>query len=547
MPIFHWIDTRDDDYPKGFDCADLFASGEVTDEEGYLKWLAARRKDGPPIIQDAPRAKPEPTPAKQKPVTERRPAPAPAATRGAAVAAIRPGLEPDEDGDYIPVPPEYSENGLLKKFVPYIKNKVIYTADQNVWYIWEGTRWERDSSGVKALAYARHFTDELSSVIEGRPDLGNAGKRIAEKVATVGMWEKLIKGAKTFPEVQRSVVQLDADPYLLNTPGGIVDLRTGQMRPTRPDDLVSKQTAVIPGGNAPRWLEFLREATRGDQSLVDYLQVVAGYCLTGSTKEQKFFFCHGGGGNGKGTFINALGHVLGDYAVVAPSSLFMAQRFSGGHSEDLARLAGSRLCLSQEIEAGARWAEALIKSLTGGDVVTARRPYERSFSFFPTFKIMFSGNHKPQLRTVDPAIRRRLFLVPFEFEIPEDKQDGGLPDYLHNVEGGAILQWCIDGARKWMQRGLRAPEIVSTATAEYLSEEDIISSFIKDRLARDRGMVRSSLVYAAYSEWALEHGEYRKTQKLFSRDMAARGYKIKRASDGVYYHGLRIKSPAERE
>ena len=197
-----------------------------------------------------------------------------------------------------------------------------------------------------------------------------------------------------------------------------VELRTGTVRPPRREDYCTKSGAVAPGGDCPMWLKFLAVVTDGNEKLQQYLQRVAGYCLTGSTREHAMFFLHGTGANGKGVFISTLTGIWGDYAAVAPMETFI-ESHSDRHPTELAKLRGARLVVAQETEQNRRWAESKIKSLTGGDKITARFMRQDFFEYTPQFKLMIAGNHKPSLRGVDEAIRRRIHLVPFAVTIPE--------------------------------------------------------------------------------------------------------------------------------
>src|SRR6185369_288445 len=192
----------------------------------------------------------------------------------------------------------------------------------------------------------------------------------------------------------------------------IIDLRTGSTLPHDPEQYITKITTDASSGECSRWLQFLAEITGDDIELQRFLQRIAGYSLTGSTREHALFFFYGPGGNGKGVFLNTLSAILADYAAVAPMEAFIATQ-GERHPTDLAGLRGARLVTSQETEEGRRWAESKIKALTGGDPITARFMRQDFFTYQPAFKLVVAGNHKPGLRGVDEAIRRRFHLVPF--------------------------------------------------------------------------------------------------------------------------------------
>jgi putative DNA primase/helicase len=256
----------------------------------------------------------------------------------------------------------------------------------------------------------------------------------------------------------------------LNTPEGIVDLRTGQMRPHDRAALCSMTTVAPADLACPRWQRFLDQVTAGDQDLQRFLRRIAGYGLTGSTREHALFFFYGTGANGKGTFLNTLTAILGDYAKVAGMDTF-TESHTDRHPTELAMLRGARIVAAQETEEGRRWAESRIKALTGGDPITARFMRQDFFTYTPQFKLLIAGNHKPGLRNIDEAIRRRFHLLPFTVRIPPEARDPNLFDKLKE-EWPAILGWALQGCLEWQAEGLNPPAAVIEATAEYFDDED---------------------------------------------------------------------------
>jgi putative DNA primase/helicase len=254
------------------------------------------------------------------------------------------------------------------------------------------------------------------------------------------------------------------------------------IKPNDPLDYCMKVAGVGPapeGTPCPLWLNFLNEAMDGDQALVDYLQRVCGYCLTGSIKEHALFFLYGTGANGKSVFINTLRGIFGTYHTTAPIETFTVSN-STSHPTDLAGLRGARLVTAIETEEGRCWAEAKIKAITGGDEISARFMRQDFFSFSPQFKLMIAGNHKPRLRTVDEAMRRRFHLVPFSVTISKNRRDPDLADKL-KAEWPAILRWMIEGTLDWIASGLVPPQAVIDATAQYLESEDAVGAWIADK------------------------------------------------------------------
>ena len=317
------------------------------------------------------------------------------------------------------------------------------------------------------------------------------------------------------------------------------------MLPHDPAKYMTKITAVAPSGDCPLWRKFLDEITGGDAEMVTFLQRIAGYALTGSIREHAVFFFYGTGGNGKGVFLNTITAILGHYAAVAPMETFVVQH-GDRHPTDLAGLRGARLVTSQETERSRPWAEAKIKTLTGGDPISARFMRQDFFTYAPTFKLVIAGNHKPALSSVDEAIRRRFYLVPFTVTIAEPDRE--LPDKLRE-EWPGILAWMIEGCRSWIEIGLNPPATVQGATATYLREEDSLAQWVEECCitGKEQWGVGAGL-WASFKAWAEENKEPPGTRKAFAEAMAAHGY-AKGKSQGVRgYAGLSLKqSEAGRE
>jgi putative DNA primase/helicase len=280
-----------------------------------------------------------------------------------------------------------------------------------------------------------------------------------------------------------------------------IDLKTGLDYPPRREDYITKITAVRAGGECPLWHEFLRRVTDEDLDLQHYLQRMAGYCLTGWVHEHVLFFLYGTGGNGKGLFLNTLTAIWNDYAVVAPMDMLMETR-QHRHETELAFLRGARLVVAQETEKNHHWAESKIAALTGGDPITARYMRQVFFTFKPQFKLVIAGNHKPSLRSVNAAMRRRIHLVPFVITIPENERDKQLFEKLKPQWGG-IFQWAVDGCLEYQKIGLAPPKAVTDASKAYFAEEDAIGKWIEERCVEGGSYLEAvSTLFKNWATWA---------------------------------------------
>jgi putative DNA primase/helicase len=436
---------------------------------------------------------------------------------------------PEPDGR----PPESSDEALAQRFTDTHGASLRFVATWAKWLRWTGAAWQPDET--------MHVFD-LARATCRRASAACANPRIAAAVAsakTVAAVERLAKADRRHAA---TADQWDADPWLLNTPGGTVDLRTGKMRAHRPEDHLTKITPVAPGGACPLWRAFLAKVTNGDTELQAYLQRLAGYTLTGSIREHALFFVYGTGSNGKTVLTNALAGLLGGYAAVADMQTFTAT--SGDrHPTDVAMLRGARLVTAQETEQARRWAESRIKAMTGGDPITARFMRQDYFTFNPTFKLLIAGNHRPGIQSVDEGIRRRLHLIPFAVSIAKADRDEQLPLKLQ-AEWPGILAWAIDGCLEWQRMGLAPPAAVVSATKEYLDAEDAPANWLTECCIRDANLhSSSSALFASWRAYAEAAGEHVGSQKAFSQRLVAQGFVAKRLSDGrAAFLGLGLKA-----
>ncbi len=429
-------------------------------------------------------------------------------------------------------PPAFSDEALAIRFAELHAGDLRYVAAWSRWMIYDGGRWQVDDS-LRAIDLARRVCREASAECKD-PRLASA----LASAKTVAAVEKLAKADR---RLAATVDQWDADPWLLNTPDAVIDLRTGRGRNHRPDDYLTKLTAVGPGGRCPTWHGFLDRVTGGDRELQAFLQRMAGYAITGMTSAHALFFLYGTGANGKSVFINALAGILADYHRSAPMDTFTDSK-SDRHPTDLAMLHGARLVTAVETEEGRRWAESRIKALTGGDKIAARFMRQDFFEFTPAFKLLIAGNHKPGLRSIDEAIRRRFNLVAFAVTIPPNERDVALGETL-KAEWPGILAWMIDGCAEWQRRGLDPPAIVTEATAAYLEAEDALAAWIDEACTRDPNAWASSAeLFSSWKAWADRSGEFIGTIRRFTQTLEAHGFISQRKMNGRGFIGLRVVS-----
>ena len=322
----------------------------------------------------------------------------------------------------------------------------------------------------------------------------------------------------------------------------MIDLESGRLIPHDKGMMITKVSPVDYDSEAecPVWKKFIKEIFGKNSDLINFIQRALGWALTGDTSSQAMFILYGNGANGKSTFINTVMKLMGDYATSTPTETFM-QKKGDQASNDIARLKGTRFVSAMEAEYGVKLAEAVIKRLTGDDVISARFLYGEFFDFLPTFKIFMATNHKPKIGGMDNAIWRRIRMIPFEVSFPENKQDRKLSKKLENELPG-ILAWMVEGALKWGKEGLGNTPAVMEATSAYRHEMSAIETFLDEMcIKKETGMVRSSFLYNAYKKWCDENNERVLSTRGFGMRMAETGTDKVRLSAGNHWLGIELR------
>jgi putative DNA primase/helicase len=423
-----------------------------------------------------------------------------------------PEPEPEPDDQLGPL-----DDRVAEIFAQDHHNDLRYVAAWGKWFEWKGGCW-RDEKTLRVFDLLRSTIRTLNVANSPVAKLVSAGHALARAdrrlAATIEQW--------------------DVDPWLFNTPDGIVE---------RSADYMTLIAAVGPRGDCPRWRAFLDTIFDHDAALIAYLQRVCGYCLTGDTSEQALFFGYGGGNNGKGVFLQTIGGILGDYCKTAAIETFTETK-TDRHPTELARLHNVRLVTATETEQGRNWAESRIKMLTGGDVVTARFMRQDDFEYVPKFKLFISGNHKPGFRSVGEAMRRRVNLIPFAVTIAKPDRDQGLVAKLKD-EWSGILQWMMEGCIDWLEHGLAPPEAVAMATEAYFVAQDSFSMWLEECCERDpNAWTRTTALFASWKAFAERAGLRHGNVKDFGESLEAADFTWKHTENGNGYEGLRIASDA---
>ncbi|HEV3109267.1 MAG TPA: phage/plasmid primase, P4 family [Candidatus Binataceae bacterium] len=440
-------------------------------------------------------------------------------------------------------PPEFSDDSIALTFANSHEDDLRHFAEWNRWLGWDSARWREDRT-LKAFDQVRRTCRVAAALaIES---LKNGGQ-VASKITSAKTVAAVHTLARADRRLAATVDQWDVDPYLLNTPGGTIDLRTGELRAHCPTDYLTQVTAAAPADSeeCPLWLSALERIFDHDVDLIRFIQRALGHTASGSVAEECLFFLIGTGSNGKDTLAETARVALGDYGGIAAPGLLLEQQFQA-HPTEIADLRGIRMALTSEIDAGQAWAEAKLKRLTGG-VTKLKGRFMRGdfFNFTPTHKLWIMANTRPRLHNVDPAIKRRLFMIPFNVEFKGTGRDLKLKEKLQSELPG-ILRWIINGAVAWHQEGVNPPDSVIDTTADYFNDADQFQHWIDECCERDPNAKSSTRpLWRSWKAWAGANKEYIGTETEFIDRLKGHGFKHVKKNWGRGFEGIILKDPVD--
>jgi putative DNA primase/helicase len=440
-------------------------------------------------------------------------------------------------------PKALTDLGNAERFSEQHSAVARYCPELKTWLINSKGRWNTDSGElINRLAHktVRSIAEEAEQ--EGLCETDKVEIRVhAKESSSRTRIKAMLDIAKWFPAITVHANQLDVNPWWLNCQNGTLDLQTGELRPHNPEDLITKMVPAPydPGALCPLWHSFISTVMGDDPEKVSFLQRVVGYVITGITQEHCMFVLHGPGANGKTTLIEVLRELLPGYTKHTTMESLLHST-SSRIRNDLARLQSTRLVSAVEVGMEKKLDEALIKQLTGGDMVTARFLYREYFEFKPQFKIFIAANHKPEIRGVDHGIWRRIHLIPFEVTIPPEKIDKDLLSKLKQELPG-ILAWSVRGCREWQEHGLMVPDSIAMATRSYRAEMDIVENFLEDKCIK--GTEKKSTVgdtYLSYEKWCTAVCQETVGKKTFGNLLRQKGYSQIKNDKVRYWHGFEL-------
>lgn len=442
--------------------------------------------------------------------------------------------------------------GNAEFFKRFVNGNLIYNYRNQIWYEWNGAKWKACMNG-KEIQWAKRA---VRGMLAYAATMQNAKKRKQYAVWAMSSESErrimsMMKLARSEPGIADSGEEWDTDPFILGCPSGVLDLRTGNlMQPDKSIKLVSS-IAIDPDDSAtcPQWEQFLQEIYLGDYELIGFIKRLLGYSLTGSIKEQCVFCLYGQGANGKSTLTDTVLSLFGQYGYAMPFSTIEYNN-RPTISNDLAQLYGRRFVIASETQEGVRLNEGRLKSITGGDVVTARFMYKDLFSYKPQAKFILAFNHKPIITDDSEGAWRRIHLIQHKRVFKKHERDGDLPEKLLSERAG-ILNWMIEGCLEWQRDGLKVPQSVLDGTTEYREEMNPLQSFIDDDCILGSYQVRVTDLWEAYLYWADANREKFKLSKrqfnnrLESMNLERRSIKNKKGQVEKCWTGIGLaQNPA---
>ena len=443
---------------------------------------------------------------------------------------------------------KYTDGWRAKRLVILHGENFRWIGDRGKWIVWDGQRFvvdELERMTQLAKTVKHDILCERTVAIEtGGHKEADKLLNEARKMDSQAKYTSMVNLAMSEPNVAIYQADLDSDSLRLNVANGIVDLRTGELMPHQRSALMTKLAPVHYDESAvcPSWHEFLNRIMSGNTELIRFLQRAVGYALTASIREPVLFILHGTGANGKTTFLETVGRMLGDYAKHSPENLLVNQMWDK-HPAGLASLMDARLVVHPELGNGVTLDEGFVKRATGGDTLTARFMRQDYFDFKPTHKLFLPTNELPEISGTDDGIWRRVRKIPFDVRIPDEEQIP-LEIMLASLEKewSGILRWAIEGCLDWQENGLGFPVEIKDATDSYRQDSDVIANFIEDRLVVEwTGEVSATALYNAFKAWCSDNGEALITQTKFGKRMTTKGIKKSRKRTGVVYEGISLR------
>jgi len=421
---------------------------------------------------------------------------------------------------------QFTDAQLSDIFARDYKNKVRFCHETSCWFVWNEKQWSPDICG-EVIGHAEECVKKQIAQYAQTAQTVEL-KKVLSCLST-GKFRSIVSLAESKMPIKKS--EFNANPWLFNCKNGVLNLKTGELIPHSPDQLLSFMANVDfnPDEDCPVFKAFIHQIMLGKEELISYLQRAAGYTLTGDTSEQCFFLLMGDGKNGKTTLLELMRHILGDYARTVGAKTLMISNTEHIPS-DIALLEGKRYAPCSETSSMQRLNEARVKALTGGDQIEARRRYADEYNYNPQFKLWVATNSTPTIKGTDEGIWRRIHKIPFELRLESAQVNKRLLDDLKKEVSG-VLNWLFEGCKQWQKMGgLMPPDVVKNATAAYRAEMDTVLDFASDCLKKVAGTsILNPQMYATFSKWYYDNvgDNHLPTHKDMTQRLKQAGYNLK--------------------
>lgn len=446
----------------------------------------------------------------------------------------------------------WDDTGNADRFIDMFGNETLYCNPDKTYFHYNGKFWEKDD-----MAITRRLVDKTIEAMAKEPVIVPEDSTDDDKTKMIKAKEKFVRKSRNtnnkeaiMREIRHRVPvtmdQFDADVYKFNIQNGYVDLKTGELHAHSPAERFSKIAgAGLKEEACPKWIEFLYTIFDNDPEMVRFIQTLIGYTMIGKNLEKKIIFLHGEkGNNGKSVLLRIMESLFGTYKrTVAPTDLMRKKSDgSAGHNDAIAHMAGARLVTSSEPEKGYRLSEGVIKSMTGDDTISASFKGKTGFEFEPQNTIWLACNHIPQMNagSTDNPTWKRVLIVPFDVQIPDAEINKHLSEEIIEKELSGVMEWAVQGLKKYNEKGLVIPDKVTKASQEQREEMDEINEFLQEEFTtQPDAKVPTSEVHKIYVDWCKEHGKtWFMDQSELTKDLRARNLYIKRMTKGNYLFGF---------
>jgi putative DNA primase/helicase len=423
----------------------------------------------------------------------------------------------------------------------------LYVTTRNRWLQWVDEKWitcEKDEHITMAKEVCGRMHDTALMVFQQDQEKGRRLLQDAKASHQLSRITAMLKLTVSEPEMAATDRELDSDPYLLGVANGLVDLREGRYLTNQPSLKITRycNARFDVDASCARWLSFLNEIFAQDTATIACVQRLLGCTLLGLSSEEKLIICYGFGSNGKSVFSNIVHRIMGGYSITSPPSLLTARRQDdAGPRNDLAALAGARCVSINELQAGDRLDEQVVKMLAGREPISARFLHQEFFEFTPKFTPWLRTNHKPIIYGVEEGIWRRIVLLKFGVQFPEDKKDSMLEDKLF-AERDGILMWMVEGARLFLKDGICMSPSMSNDLSAYRGESDLLGEFLSETTWESNTVtdkIEQKLFYTNYKMWSLNGGLKYMSKKSLTQRLVERGYKVTKSGGERFYAGLK--------